>query len=592
MQRAKYPRNLIQLLQRGSAVLLGTSRMYVATLISLNIMSGLVDPLNAIVYQKLIDCINDVLNKGNFQHKCLILIAFLALLSITAFVLNGLIELIKRNYMDKMDLYVTEHVLEKSLSLPMETFDNAEVYNHINTALSHTSTSCMNLLEAISEIVYVTVKGTSFLYIIWRFNWRIALISFLSMSPLLFLSVKINKYWYEIYRNRVEKTRLIQYLKMLMVKNSNIKEIKLFDVGEKIISVIKGDFSNFIKEDILARKKFLGKRSVLHVFNCVVEFGIKLWLLICATARKCTLGMIVLYFNSLEGLKNSYTQFIRQLSSFQNSLQYLESLDILEHEEIDSPQIGETFDPCFNIIEFKNVSFRYPGCPQYVLRNICLKLERGKTYFIVGFNGSGKTTLIKLLLRLYQPTEGEILVDGVNIQDIGVKQYYEKIGAIFQDFIHYPFDVCENVEVKVVDDNPTALSPILEQVGMQEFVRSLPNKEHTLLMKDWSGGIDLSQGQWQKLAIARCIYKNGVISILDEPFSSIDAEAENKIIASLRKNCKGNLTIFITHRFSSISLSDQIVVLKDGVIVEQGTHEELIQNENIYYRLYSSQNLK
>lgn len=115
------------------------------------------------------------------------------------------------------------------------------------------------------------------------------------MSPLLFLSVKINKYWYEIYRNRVEKTRLIQYLKMLMVKNSNIKEIKLFDVGEKIISVIKGNFSNFIKEDILARKKFLGKRSVLHVFNCVVEFGIKLWLLICATARKCTLGMIVLY---------------------------------------------------------------------------------------------------------------------------------------------------------------------------------------------------------------------------------------------------------------------------------------------------------
>ena len=126
---------------------------------------------------------------------------------------------------------------------------------------------------------------------------------------------------------------------------------------------------------------------------------------------------------------------------------------------------------------------------------------------------------------------------------------------------------------------------------MHVFVKRLPEKEHTLLMRDWSGGIDLSQGQWQKLAIARCIYKKGVISILDEPFSSIDAESENNIIANLRKNSKNNLTIFITHRFSSISVSDQIVVLQDGVIVEQGTHEELIQNEHIYHRLYSSQSM-
>lgn len=591
MQKTDNSPKLISSLLRGCTVLLRVSHGYVMILVLLNIASGLIDPLNAVVYQKLLDCITDVLKEKSVQNICFVLISLLALLSVAAFILNGLIELVKRNYIDKIDLYVTEHVLEKTLSMPMETFDNTVVYNHINTAISQTSPNCMKLLEAISQILYVTVKGTSFLYIICKFNWQIALISFLSMAPLLTLSIKINKYWYEIYKNRVEKTRLIQYLKLLMIKNSNIKEIKLFNAGTKIISIIKESFSKFIKDDFGARKKFLCKRSIIHIVNCVVEFGVKLWLLVCASERKCSIGTVVLYFNSLDSLKGAYSQFVRQISLLQNSLQYLESLDILEHKETNDNKDTVPFNSNFHVIEFKNVSFRYPGCNNYVLRNINLKLERGETYFIVGFNGSGKTTLIKLLLGLYPPTEGEILVDDVSIQNIDIKQYYAQIGAIFQDFIQYPFDIGENIIVNVDDDNPTLLSSALREVGMYDFVQSMPNKEHTLLMRDWSGGVDLSQGQWQKLAIARCIYRKGIISILDEPFSSIDAESESNIIARLRENKRDNLTVFITHRFSSISLSDQIVVLKEGEIVEQGTHNELIQHENIYYRLYASQKL-
>lgn len=591
MQKTDNSPKLISSLLRGCTVLLRVSHGYAMILVLLNIASGLIDPLNAVVYQKLLDCITDVLKEKSVQNICFVLISLLALLSVAAFILNGLIELVKRNYIDKIDLYVTEHVLEKTLSMPMETFDNTVVYNHINTAISQTSPNCMKLLEAISEILYVTVKGTSFLYIICKFNWQIALISFLSMAPLLTLSIKINKYWYEIYKNRVEKTRLIQYLKLLMIKNSNIKEIKLFNAGTKIISIIKESFSKFIKDDFGARKKFLCKRSIIHIVNCVVEFGVKLWLLVCASARKCSIGTVVLYFNSLDSLKGAYSQFVRQISLLQNSLQYLESLDILEHKETNDNKDAVPFNSNFHVIEFKNVSFRYPGCNNYVLRNINLKLKRGETYFIVGFNGSGKTTLIKLLLGLYPPTEGEILVDDVSIQNIDIKQYYAQIGAIFQDFIQYPFDIGENIIVNADDDNPTLLSSALREVGMYDFVQSMPNKEHTLLMRDWSGGVDLSQGQWQKLAIARCIYRKGIISILDEPFSSIDAESESNIIARLRENRRDNLTVFITHRFSSISLSDQIVVLKEGEIVEQGTHNELIQHENIYYRLYASQKL-
>lgn len=579
------------LLGKGIRILFETSGLYAILIVLLNIISGLLSPINLIVYQHLLDCIVEMVETGSWLSSGLLYLVILSLLSITSFVLNSFIDFIKQVFSDKLDLHITEKVLQKSIILPMKTFDNAEIYNHINTAVTRTSSSCLNLLESISEIIYSTVKGLSYLLIIVNFSGPIAAVSLISIIPLLHLSVTINRYWYKIYMKRVEKNRLIQYLKMLMVKNSCIKEIKLYNVGEKIIDFIVSNFKRFLSEDVKARKGFLRKKTFVQLLDNAVTFGVKLWLLVLAIGKGCSLGTIVLFFNSLDDLKISYNQLIRQFSTLQDSLQYLESIETLEREKVDCTQEGRSFDTHFNKIELHNVSFRYPGCQKYVLKDISLTFERGKTYFLVGFNGSGKTTLIKLLLRLYLPTEGQILIDGVDIQNINLDQYYANISAIFQDFIEYPFNIYENIVVRAADEATARFDTVLDEVGMREFVNSLPNKEHTLLMRDWTGGIDLSQGQWQKLAIARCIYGNSIISILDEPFSSIDAEAENNIISNIRKHSGTNLMIYITHRFSSISRNDQIVVLKDGSIVEQGTHEELIQNRNIYYRLYDSQKI-
>lgn len=581
----------IRLFGKGIRILFKTSGLYAILIVALNIISGLIAPLNSIAYQNLIDCLVNMVEAGGWLSSGILFLMILSLLSSISYLLNGIIDYIKQAFSDKLDLHITEKVLHKSILLPMETFDNAEIYNHINTAVTRTSSSCLNLLEAISEIIYSAVKGFSFLYIILNFSWPVAAVSLITMIPLLHLSIKINKYWYQIYFKRVEKNRLIQYLKMLLIKNSCIKEVKLYKVGIRIIDFITSCFSSFIKEDIKARKDFLHKKTLIQFLDDIAGFGIKLWLVVLAIRRGCTLGTIVLYFNSLDDLKLSYDQLVKQLSALQNSIQYLESLDILERAEIDNIAENNCFDKYFEEIEFRNVSFKYPGCDQYVLKNISLRFKRGEHYFIVGFNGSGKTTLIKLLLRLYKPTQGEILIDGVNIQTIKISQYYDNIGAIFQDFIQYPFDVYENVAVRGVDQASSRLSEVLDYVEMRDFVNSLPNKENTVLMRDWTGGIDLSQGQWQKLAIARCIYGNNIISILDEPFSSIDAEAENTIISNLKRHNDKNLMIYITHRFSSISYEDKIIVLKEGSIVEMGTHEELMQNRNIYSRLYDSQKL-
>lgn len=579
------------LLKKGIMVLLKTSPLYASLLFFLNLFGGLIAPLNSFVYQRLLDWIMIMIDSDQWISDGAIYLVFLSLLGIASYLIDKVVDYLRQLFSDKMDITITERVLQKTILLPMETFDNAEIYNDINIAASQTSSSCLSLLASISEIIYFAVQGASFFWIVLRFSWPIALISFLSMLPIIHISFRINEHWYKVYFKRVEKNRLMQYLKMLMVKNSCIKEIKLYRVGSKIISFIIDNFSLFLSEDKKTRKKFLCKQTIIQAFDCATTLGIKLWLIINAINQRCTIGTIVLYFNSHDELKNAYQQLIREISTLHNSLQYLESLDVLEKQKNEKSEGEGNLKRDFSKIEFRNVYFKYPGCEQYVLKDISLTLERGRTYFIVGLNGSGKTTLIKLLLRLYLPTKGEILVDGVNIKSINLSQYYSNISAIFQDFIKYPFNVFENVAIRDAGKDPQRFSQVLKDVGMYDVVDQLQNKEDTLLLRDWSGGVDLSQGQWQKLAIARCIYGNSIISILDEPFSSIDAESESQIISNIRIKGKGNTIIFITHRFSSITKEDQIIVLKDGSIIEKGTHDELMRNKKIYSKLHDSQKL-
>lgn len=580
------------LLGKGIKLLLRTSPLYTSLLLFLNLFGGLIAPLNAFVYQRLLDWIMIMIDSGQWTSYGLICLASLSFLGLASYMIDRSADFIRQVFSDRLDISITEQVLQKTILLPMETFDNAEIYNNINTAATQTSSSCINLLESTSEIIYFAVQGASFFWIILHFSWPIALISLISMIPIIHLSLRINKHWYKVYFKRVEKNRLIQYLKMLMVKNSCIKEIKLYNVGKKIISFIVDNFTSFLSEDKHVRKQFLYKQTIIQALDYATTLGVKLWLIIKAINQNCTIGTIVLYFNSLDELKIAYRQLVRQISTLHNSLQYLESLDELEKQKIENSEGEGNFERDFSKIEFRNVSFKYPGCEQYALKDISLTFEKGKTYFIVGFNGSGKTTLIKLLLRLYLPTKGEILVDGANIKSINLSQYYSNISAIFQDFIEYPFNVYENVAIRTADKSTHRFNQVLNDVGMYDVVDQLPSKEHTLLMRDWSGGVDLSRGQWQKLAIARCIYGNSAISILDEPFSSIDAESESQIISNIRTKCKQNTLIFITHRFSSITREDQIIVLKDGSIVETGTHEELMRNKKIYFKLHDSQKLE
>ncbi len=342
----------------------------------------------------------------------------------------------------------------------------------------------------------------------------------------------------------------------------------------------------------MARKKFLAKHTGAQLLDEAASCCVKAGILCIALERCVSIGTCVMLFNTQSILKGSMLSLLNQLSNLHSSTLYLQSIQKILKIHCEQEDKLEKFNNKFSQIEFRNVSFKYPNSNEYVLLDLSFILEKGKTYSIVGFNGSGKTTLIKLLLKLYEPTSGAIYIDGVDLQDIDAESYHRQISAVFQDFIRYPFSVAENIGVDKLSmskDDMDKICKACELADADEFIKNLPNGYQTLLMKDWSSGVDISQGQWQKIAIARCFFRNSVISVLDEPFSSLDANAEYNIVQNLRHVRENRLNIFITHRFSSITLADEIIVIEGGKITEQGCHAELLQKNGTYAKLYNAQ---
>ena len=243
-------------------------------------------------------------------------------------------------------------------------------------------------------------------------------------------------------------------------------------------------------------------------------------------------------------------------------------------------------------IELQNVSFKYPGTERFVIKNFSAVLEPGDTVVLVGLNGAGKTTLIKLITRLYDPTEGRILLDGHDIREYDLKELYSLYGIIFQDFGKYAVSVRDNIAFSRINDpvDENAVLDAAEKSSATQFIEKLPNEYNTALTRVFEkDGIELSIGQWQKLSIARAFYSDSDILILDEPTASLDAIAEQEIYNQFDTLRKDKTTIFVSHRLSSATVADKILVIDGGVLTEQGNHQELMKKRGTYYELFSTQ---
>ena len=495
---------------------------------------------------------------------------------------------------------VTNHIkvklLNKAKEIDIGRFDIPEFYEKLENANREATMRPLQILNATFNTVsnFITIIG--FVVILWSIGPWVPFVLALLGIPTAIVNFIFRKKNVEFMRFRSKDRRQMDYYSGLMTNKDLVKEIRLFGLSDTFIERFKTVFKKYYT----GLKKLIIKEHTWNISITMVTTVVSC-LLFLYVAYKVTLGELQigdysLYTGALNSISNSVTAVITSTATVYEGTLFIENMIRFMKDKrtikstLPEPRIPERHTA--HKIEFKNVSFKYPGTNKFVLKDINLTLNPGDTAVLVGLNGAGKTTLIKLLTRLYDPTEGVILLDGYDIREYNTEKLYDMFGIIFQDFGKYAVSVKENIAFGQIDKaiSQQEIESAAKQSDSIDFIEKLPNKFDTPLMRYFEeNGIELSIGQWQKLSVARAFYADSDILILDEPTALLDAIAEQEIFNQFDELRKDKLTLFVSHRLSSTTTATKIIVLMNGEIVEQGTHNELIALKGHYYNLFSTQ---
>lgn len=439
-------------------------------------------------------------------------------------VVNNLSILLKSDVSGRISLLVNAQVLEKCVHLPMSQYDNETTYNRIRFTSEQTSIRCTNLINTFFLIVQCLISFASVVCVLVSFNGIIVIASVVASIPLFFVNKYVSSFWYKISVGRVEKQRYSDVLRDLMLRNDNIKELKLFGSLSYLKSRILNQQTDFFREDQMNRKKFCKIDTAQKAANDFVILLLKLWIIILGIKQRATLGTINLYTSSLDQIQSAIFSFCTQLNTFYEQALYLESLFDLFDMQTEDENCGTPLTEPIRTIEFRHVYFSYPATNVYALKNVSFVLDDRHTYALIGLNGSGKTTLLKLLMKLYKPTLGTILINGQDIEEIDTAGLRKRISAIFQDFIKYPFTAEENITISDLENanDLHRLSKVIDDAGAAEVIDGLPHRLQTQLQKGWNGGTEYAREIAEKQAQRELLQQEE--SPDEEIISRIEAE--------------------------------------------------------------------
>jgi len=487
---------------------------------------------------------------------------------------------------------VNELILEKALTLDLAHFEDSEFYDKMSQARSQASSRPLSLITRTFGLCQSALTLLTFSGLLWRFSGWAVLVLIVAAIPSFIAETRFSEHAFRLFRWRSPETRQQHYLETLLAREDYAKEVQLYQLGAVLLQRYRNIFKLLYEEDrnLTIKKGWWG--YLLGLLSTVAFYVAYAWIVIEAIAGVITLGEMTMYLVVFRQGQSTFTSALTSIGGMYEDNLYLANLYEFLEQPMPQSQGKITQGMIQEGIRFENVSFSYPGSQQPVLNNISLHLPLGEKLAIVGENGSGKTTLIKLLTNLYTPTSGRILLDGVDLNDWDVDVLRRRIGVIFQNFVQYQFTVGENVgvgDVEHLDDRQEW--DIAANKGMAKpFIDVLPQGFDTQLGKWFKGGQELSGGQWQKIALARAFMRSDAdILILDEPTAAMDAEAEMNIFNHFRALTQDRMVVLISHRFSTVRMADKIIVMANGQIIEQGSHEQLLEADGRYAHLFSLQ---
>ncbi|MCB9128821.1 MAG: ABC transporter ATP-binding protein [Ardenticatenales bacterium] len=494
----------------------------------------------------------------------------------------------------RLNLHINALIIRKALALDLSYFEDADFYDQLQNARREADRRGLQIVVQSFGLVQNLITLASFALLLIRFSPLLTLILFCATIPTFIAQNRFAQLNFRILSWRAPERRKMTYYEHLLTVDSNVKEIKLFGVGEPLLDRYSRIFTQLYEEDeVLARRRSAASVGwgLLTSLSYYLAYA---WIVLRTIAGTITLGDMTVYLSVFRQSQSTFQGLFSSLTSlYENSLFMSNLFSFLALE----PQMAQAKKPqpmparIQEGIEFRDVSFRYPGREGWALRGVNLILRPGEKMALVGANGAGKTTLIKLLTRLYDPTEGAIYLDGVDLREYDITEWRQKIGVIFQDFVRYHLSASENIGLGQWDamDDDARVREAAEKGNADEVISALPHGYDTVLGRWFRDGHELSGGEWQKVALGRAFMREAELLVLDEPTAALDARHEYQIFQQFRALTEGRMAVLISHRFSTVRMADRIAVIEDGRIAELGSHEALMALAGTYAHLFNIQ---
>ncbi|UCE17696.1 MAG: ABC transporter ATP-binding protein [Gemmatimonadota bacterium] len=598
------------LLFRALAFTWQTGKFFTILILIVNIISALFPAANLFIVKNVIDSIVNLLNtqrSGGLKDLSL----WIALL-IGIWVIQHIISTLQTSASSWLDLRVKQNaqisIMRKCSEFDIAFFENPTNLNMVQNAYVGATGDIFYVMILFFSVIETIVTLISFIAILFGLHWVSVMIIIATTLPQIFSNRYFAKRRWEITTGLVEPRRMSSYYSSVVTRRGVAKEIRLFGLFKHFLD----RFISFTGQFRQIEKTFLKKQAVINfLVNLITIAGSSLiWLYILhrAIGGTISIGDIVFYTGAVSSFQGglstvfSYAGQVFQHVLFLGNFFSFLDLDPFKVEgalkgpaNVIGNRSGHVKPPVIlrKGIEFKNVSFKYPQTDKLVLNNISLFLPPKESVALVGENGAGKTTLIKLLVRLYDPTEGQILIDDRDIRDYDLESLHRIFAEIFQDYICYPLTVRENIGYGNIEriDDISSIQRASQLAGVHEFIERFPDKYETYLGRLFQkSNIDLSVGQWQKIGLARALMREDApVLILDEPTAALDVYAEYEMYRQFSAMMANRLTIIISHRFSTVRAAHHILVLHEGCLVEQGSHEKLMNQDTLYKEMYTIQ---
>ncbi|MCE6988323.1 ABC transporter ATP-binding protein [Dyadobacter sp. CY323] len=584
----------LQNLPRFFQLVWQTNKLLTIGDITLRLLKSALPLLVLYIGKEIIDEVIHLMDHRNDSHQYLWLLVGAELaLTILSDLLNRCISLFDSLLGDLVANKTSVDLVHHAARLDLYQFENPVFYDKLERARRQTSGRTVLLSQTLAQmqdILTLLSLGAGLVV----FNPWLILILIVAVIPSFIGETHFNEKTYSLTRSWTPERRELDYLRYLGSSAETAKEVKVFGLE----NYLAGKFKSLSDQYFNANKKIAISRAgwgyVLSAIGTFAYYGAYVFVLAQTLAGLITIGTMTFLSGSFQRMHAMLQGIMSRFSGIAENALYLQDLfDFFEIQPtILANENGKLISkPIKTGITFENVGFKYPDNDFWALRNLTFSIEPGEKLALVGENGAGKTTLVKLLASLYKPTEGRILIDGVDIQEYQLADLRANIGIIFQDYIRYEMTVSDNIAVGDISniDDKTAIESAADKSMAYELIERLPNRYEQVLGKRFKDGTELSGGQWQKIALARAYMRNAQIIVLDEPTSALDARAEHEVFKRFTGLIEGKMAVLISHRFSTVRMADRILFLEKGKLIEYGSHDELLVKDGKYAELFNIQ---